>query len=150
MAYRGTPWVDEAKKKTMKVNLTHIPLKLHQNLGEVIKDAMQPYGEILQIRKYTNSFGRFFGEASVILNRDEETHKDYAILSRMIYLESQDLEIPATYQGAPKICFHCRLAGHVRKDCRELAAIQCYRYQCKGFGHQRRHCRKQRAENVFG
>jgi hypothetical protein len=50
MVYRGTPWVDEAKKKTIKVNLTHIPLKLHQNLGEVIKDAMQPYGEVLQIR----------------------------------------------------------------------------------------------------
>lgn len=39
MVYRGTPWVDEARKKTRKVNLTHIPLKLHQNLGEVIKES---------------------------------------------------------------------------------------------------------------
>jgi hypothetical protein len=110
--------------KKKKVNVTHIPLKLHQNLGEVIEDAMQSYGEVLQIRNYTNSFGRFFGEASVILNRDEEIHNDYPILSRMIYLESQDMYIPATYQGAPKICFHCRLAGHVRKDFPEVAVIQ--------------------------
>jgi hypothetical protein len=65
----------------------------------------------------------------------------------MIYLESQDMYILATYQGAPKICFHCCLAGHVRKDCPELAVLQCY--QRKGFGHQRRHCRKQRTENDF-
>lgn len=51
---------------------------------------MQPYGQILQIGKYTNFFGRFFGEASVILNRKEDTQHKYAELSRMIFLENQD------------------------------------------------------------
>lgn len=34
-----TPWVDEATKKAKKANLTRIPLKLHQNLGEVIRES---------------------------------------------------------------------------------------------------------------
>lgn len=49
-------------------------------------------------------------------------------------------------QPAPKICLHCRLAGHVRRDCPELAAIQCY--QCKGYDHLHRHCQKQRVDEV--
>ena len=57
---------------------------------------MIAFGEVLHIRKYTNSYGRVFGEASVILDRGEESQKDYAELSRMIYLEKQDVYIPAT------------------------------------------------------
>lgn len=75
-----TPWVDEATKKAKKANLTRIPLKLHQNLGEVIREShanrMAKYYRFVNM----NSFGRFFVEASVMLNRDEEIHKDYAIL----------------------------------------------------------------------
>lgn len=57
----------------------------------------------------------------------------------MIYLEPEDVYMSATYQGAPKVCFHCRLIGHERQECPELAHLQCYK--CKGFGHLRRHCR---------
>lgn len=63
---------------------------------------------------------------------------DYLELSRMIYLENQDVCIPATYEGAPKICYHCRVAGHERKDCPDLAYIQCFKF--KGYGRLRRHC----------
>jgi hypothetical protein len=35
--------VDEARKPTIRVNLSHIPLKLNQYLGEALKQAMQPY-----------------------------------------------------------------------------------------------------------
>jgi hypothetical protein len=80
------------------------------------------------------------GETSIILDRaDGNTVHEYLDLSRMIYLEDNDTYIPATYQGAPKVCFHCRIAGHERKYCPELASIQCYK--CKGFGRLRRHCK---------
>jgi len=65
----------------------------------------------------------------------------------MIYLESQDIFIPATYIGAPKICFHCRLAGHIRNDCPELAAIQCHK--CNGYGHFRRYCKSKPIDDDF-
>lgn len=80
--YLGTPWVDEARTPTIRVNLSHIPLKINQYLGEALKQAMQPYGEVKQIRKYTNMNGRFFGEAAVILDRKEENQKDYEELSK--------------------------------------------------------------------
>lgn len=78
IVYHDTPWVDEARKRTMKVNLKHKPLKLRQSLGEVLKRAMQSYGEVLKVRKCINSYGRFFREASIILNRDEDAKQDYA------------------------------------------------------------------------
>jgi hypothetical protein len=138
--YQGSPWVDQARRRTVKVNLTHVPLKLFNSLGTALRIAMTPYGDVLQIRKYTDVNGRFFGEASVILDRGEEKEgKDLAELARMIYLEPEDVYMSATYQGAPKVCFHCRLAGHERQECPELASLQCYK--CKGFGHLRRHCR---------
>lgn len=56
---QGSPWIDEGRRKTVKVNFTHIPLKLHKELGDCLKDAMAPYGQVLQVRKYTNSFVRF-------------------------------------------------------------------------------------------
>lgn len=65
IVYHDTPWVDEARKRTMKVKLKHKPLKLHQSLGEVLKRAVQTYGEV-QVRKYTNSCRRIFREASIL------------------------------------------------------------------------------------
>jgi len=60
------PWVDQARRKTVKANLTHVPLKLFNSLGTALRIAMTPYGDVLQIRKNTDVNGRFFGEASVL------------------------------------------------------------------------------------
>ena len=141
VVYLGTPWVDEVRRTTVKVNLCHVPLSYHGDLGQKLLPTMQHYGKVLQIRKYTNSFGKFCGEASVILDRGDDLEDEmYPELSRMIFLEEEDIYISASYQGAPRICFHCRIAGHERQECPELASVQCF--GCKGLGHIRRHCKK--------
>jgi Zinc knuckle len=91
------------------------------------------------------NFGRYFGEATMLLERNQD-YNEYAELPRMIYLEDEDCFIPAFFQGAPQICFHCRRAGHIRKECQELAKIQCYK--CKGYGHMSRYCQNSRKETI--
>jgi Zinc knuckle len=59
----------------------------------------------------------------------------------MVYLDKEDIYIPATYKGAPKVCYQCRVAGHMRQECPELANVQCY--NCKAYGHLRRHWKKE-------
>jgi hypothetical protein len=140
---KGMPWIDAGKRRTIKVNLSHIPLNLYKTLAEDLRHALIPYGAVKQIRKYTDCNGHWFGEASVIIDRmeDDIEYAGLPELSRMIYIESMDTYIPATYQGAPKICFHCRLAVHERKDCPDLKNVQCHR--CQGYGHISKHCKKQ-------
>lgn len=62
-------------------------------------------------------------------------------------MEDEDCYVPAFFQGAPQICFHCRRAGHIRQECQELAKIQCYK--CKGYGHMSRYCQNPRNEKSF-
>ncbi|KAG2172121.1 hypothetical protein INT44_004743 [Umbelopsis vinacea] len=110
------------------------------------KIAKDPFGKVMQVRKYTNEFGRFFGEASVLLERNQDSNES-AELPRRIFMEDEDCFIPAFFQGAPQVCFHSRRAGHIRKDCQELARIQCY--NCKGYGHMSRYCQNLRKEKSF-
>jgi hypothetical protein len=146
MLINGSPYVDEARRPIIKVNLSHVPLKCYDTIGTKLRKALSPFGKVMQVRKYTNEFGRFFGEASVLLERSQDS-KEYAELPRMIYLEDEDCFIPAFFQGAPQICYHCRRAGHIRKECQELAKLQCYK--CKAYGHLSRYSQSSRKETTF-
>ncbi|KAH8555042.1 hypothetical protein BGW37DRAFT_464774 [Umbelopsis sp. PMI_123] len=141
MLINGSPYVDEARRPIIKVNLSHVPLKCYDTIGTKLRKAFSPFGKVMQVRKYTSQFGRFFGEASVLLERSQDS-KEYAELPRMIYLEDEDCFIPAFFQGVPQICYHCRRAGHIRKECKELAKLQCYK--CKAYGHLSRYCQSSR------
>ncbi|KAH8547673.1 hypothetical protein BGW37DRAFT_470767 [Umbelopsis sp. PMI_123] len=116
------------------------------NGSPYVDEARRPIIKVMQVRKYTNEFGRFFGETSVLLERSQDS-KEYAELPRMIYLEDEDCFIPAFFQGAPQICYHCRRAGHIRKECQELAKLQCYK--CKAYGHLSRYSQSSRKETTF-
>jgi hypothetical protein len=62
----------------------------------------------------------------------------------MLYLESWNNYFPATFQGAPPVCYMCRLTGHVKKDCPELAALRCYK--CNELGHVRYDCKRRKVK----
>ncbi|CAO3613463.1 unnamed protein product [Mucor hiemalis] len=55
------------------------------------------------------------------------------------YIEAWDTFAPASFKGAQPICYYCREAGHVKKDCPELKKVNCF--QCGASGHTQRRCR---------
>jgi hypothetical protein len=115
---KGTPWMDCQKRTTIKVNLSQLPLSLFASLGKILRYALTQYGDVKQVHIYTDSNGCFLGEASGTSTGqlvDEDMSEGLPELSRMIFFESEGLYILA-YQGASKICFHCRKAGHERKN----------------------------------
>jgi hypothetical protein len=60
-------------------------------------------------------------------------------LSRMLYLSAWDNFAPAQFKNDPPVCHFCRLSGHVRKDCPELAKRMCF--SCREHGHTARFCK---------
>ncbi|GAB5592881.1 hypothetical protein Unana1_07781 [Umbelopsis nana] len=104
--------VDEiAQQPGEAIGYTNLSLYRRESKGLISKSSLarqrlpKPVEawKVLQVRKYTESLGRFLGEASIILDRDDgNTVHEYLDLSRMVYLEDDDTYVPATYQDAPK------------------------------------------------
>lgn len=61
-------------------------------------------------------------------------------LSRMLYLQTWDNYVPATFRGAPPVCYYCRQVRHIRSKCPILANKECYR--CGHLGHTARVCKE--------
>lgn len=74
----------------------------------------------------------------MLLDRRDDNEK-YQDLQRMLYLEAWDLFAPASYKGAQPVCYYCRQAGHVKRDCPSLQALTCF--SCGGKGHTKSRCR---------
>ncbi|KAI9283632.1 hypothetical protein BC943DRAFT_327396 [Umbelopsis sp. AD052] len=137
--YVATPSIENAEKLLTKVTLTHLPLESQEEIKEGLLQSMEKYGQVCQIRLFTTARGHFEGEAAVLLDTSKKGEEHQAEeLTRMIFLEKWDGYYPATFKGAPPVCFMCRHSGHVKKDCPEMAKILCYR--CNEFGHMRRDC----------
>ncbi|KAI9309664.1 hypothetical protein BJ944DRAFT_258196, partial [Cunninghamella echinulata] len=62
----------------------------------------------------------------------------------MLYLSFWDSYMPATYKGAPPVCFQCRQSGHIRKDCPMMKQITCSR--CLVKGHIARFCKEKNSD----
>ncbi|KAI8087071.1 hypothetical protein BDF21DRAFT_222749 [Thamnidium elegans] len=57
----------------------------------------------------------------------------------MLYLEAWDTFVPASFKGAQPVCYYCRQAGHVKKNCPSLKLLKCFKYGDSG--HTKRRCR---------
>jgi hypothetical protein len=120
----------------VRVHVGGIPFEATDDLINHIQSSMGTYGKVCQIL-ISQQRHTFMGQISVLLDIDE-SQGDYEPLTRMLFLESWGIYVPASFKGAPPACFQCRQSGHLRRDCPELAAIICY--NCQGRGHIARHC----------
>jgi hypothetical protein len=131
-------------------NLTHVQFTMlnaipdeHTFLVDML-DSLAFYGKVYQLKKYSRK-GYFEGKMSVLLDtsvgmkgEDGEVLPSQP-LSRMLYLNAWDSFAPAQFKNAPPVCHFCRLSGHVRKDCPELAKRVCF--SCREHGHTARFCK---------
>ncbi|CAO3641225.1 unnamed protein product [Cunninghamella echinulata] len=123
----------------VRVLLDYIPKK-QAELVDGIFLSMSIYGKVCQIKKLTND-GYFEGQVSVLLdtNNTDEAQK-YQPLQRMLYLSFWNSYMPASYKGAPPVCFQCRQSGHIRKDYPMMKQITYSR--CLHKGHIARFCKE--------
>jgi hypothetical protein len=116
-------------------------------------DSLAFYGKVYQLKKFTSK-GYFEGKMSVLIDtsvgmegEDGEVVPPQP-LTRMLYLSAWDMFAPAQFKNAPPVCHFCRLSGHVRKDCPELAKRTCF--SCREKGHTARFCKvKKQAVKSF-
>jgi Zinc knuckle len=137
--YRGTPSNDGAESKLVRVSLSHLPLEDPDDLCDGLLNSLRYYGRVVQLKRFTKD-GFFEGEAAAILDCSPMNGKEYQKLDRMLYLMEWDLHVPASFKGAPPVCYHCRQAGHVKATCPSLARIICF--HCRQNGHTAKNCKK--------
>lgn len=135
---------------TVGQGLTHVQFTLLKNVSRdpdflvSLLDSLQFYGKVYQLKKFTRK-GYFEGKMSVLLdtsvgytNSDNEV-VDAEPLSRQLYLSAWDTYAPSSFKNAPPICHFCRLSGHLRVDCPQLAKRRCF--GCRELGHTARFCK---------
>jgi hypothetical protein len=131
-------------------NLTHVQFTMLSCIPDKdtflvdMLDSLAFYGKVYQLKKYTRK-GYFEGKMSVLLDTSVGMKgEDGKVippqpLTRMLYLSAWDNFAPAQFKNAPPVCHFCRLSGHVRKDCPELAKRMCF--SCREHGHTARFCK---------
>ncbi|KAF7720580.1 hypothetical protein EC973_007331 [Apophysomyces ossiformis] len=139
--YKGSPSNDGANDKVIRLSLSQLPpFATKEELTDGLCNSLRTYGRVCQVKRYTNR-GYFEGEAVVLLDTSSIAQATWQPLERRLYLDTWNIFVPASFRGAPPICFACRQSGHIRRSCPMLANITCYK--CRGKGHIARRCRNE-------
>lgn len=136
--YLGTPTntKEEDYPEMVKIHLSNVPLALPEDLKDSLLESLAIYGKVCQIRMVKH-WGYFTGDITILMDRNQTT-RTFEPLQRMMYLSTWQRYYPASFKGAPPVCYHCRQSNHLKKDCPILAAILCY--SCHGKVHIARNC----------
>jgi hypothetical protein len=141
--YKGVPANDGANDKLVRLSLSQLPFFVsRQELSDGLRQSLGRFGKVCQVKRLTNR-GYFEGEAVVILDISPQDDAPWHQLERRLHLATWDIVVPASFKGAPPICFLCRQSGHIRKNCPRLEHVTCF--NCKGKGHYARHCPEPKA-----
>ncbi|KAF7724407.1 hypothetical protein EC973_001071 [Apophysomyces ossiformis] len=125
----------------IRLSLSQLPpFATREELTVGLRTVLRAYGRLCQIKRCTNR-GYFEGEAIVLLDTSPIDEVAWQPLERRLYLDVWDIFVPASFRGAPPICFACCQSGHIRRACPMLANITCFK--CQGKGHIARRCRKE-------
>lgn len=130
--YRGSPSNDGAENKLIRVSLSHLPLEDPEDLGTGLRNSLQHYERVVQVKRLTND-GFFEGEATAVLDSSPVEGMVYQKLERMLYLMEWDLFIPASFKGVSPVCYHCRQAGYIKIERLKLSNVTCF--YCNKKGH---------------
>ena len=133
-------------KNFVHVALTLLHIPAEGELLHGLQTSLQHYGTVHQIKKFTCE-GFFDGKISFVIDTHSPatsaasgTTVPIQALSRQLYLSFWDKHAPASFKGAAPICFYCRQAGHVRRECPKLHSQKCY--GCGMKGHTKRFCKQ--------
>ncbi|KAI7875638.1 uncharacterized protein EV154DRAFT_472712 [Mucor mucedo] len=145
LLFKGSPSVPSGNNTLVHVKMTLLRIPDKDTFLADLKRSLRYYGEVYQVKEYTCG-GYFEGELSVILDisagyidasGDKVKNEP---LTNNLYLEEWDCFASATFKGAPTVCHWCRLAGHARSKCPDLAKTKCF--SCHGSGHTAKFCKK--------
>jgi hypothetical protein len=135
----GLDTTDGITDKLVRVTLSQLPYFLPDEIMvKQLLEGLRRYGKVCQIKKITNR-GYFEGDAVVLMDIKKVDGITWQPLARKLYLDPWDMEVTASFRGAPPICYGCRESGHIREHCPKMENVKCY--NCYGKGHFARQCK---------